>query len=148
MFPSPFIKEQYPLQRPTKMRTEGDKRRFRALVTYVLANAVHQGHTLLHFQGVIDAINELPLAHRTHFTVEKIAGVTDFLREGDLYIDETNDYMKLAQYESCKAIVRRITASRLPQTMPTTKNWQQVIDNSFGPLQEDNEENDRKARGE
>jgi len=49
MFVNPFVDNGYPLNKPTKMKTEGDKRRFRAMVIFVLAKASNQGHTLLSY---------------------------------------------------------------------------------------------------
>ncbi len=60
LFVNPFVENKYPLNKPTKMRTESDKRRFRAIVIFVLDQAVNKGHTLLSYEQIVEEINKLP----------------------------------------------------------------------------------------
>ena len=70
MFVNTLVENKYPLNNPTKMRTEGDKRRFRAMVIFVLSKASSQGHTLLSYNRIVEGINKLPLDRRTDFQNE------------------------------------------------------------------------------
>lgn len=148
MFVNPLVDNKYPLTKPTKMRTEGDKRRFRAMVLFVLVKAANQGHTLLSYDQIVEEINKLPLDQKTDFQTEKIAGVLEFLQEGDLYVDEENSYIKLKEYQDYKQLVVDIVNSRLETNLSSDQNWKKIIDNQFGKLQESNEENDQLARDE
>ncbi|MGO4889957.1 AAA family ATPase [Anaerobacillus sp. MEB173] len=148
MFVNPLVENKYPLTKPTKMRTEGDKRRFRAMVIFVLDQATNQGHTLLSYDQIVEEINKLPLDQRTDFQTEKIEGVLEFLQEGELYVDVESAYIKLKEYQDYKQLVVDIVDSRLETSLTSEQNWRKIIDDQFGKLEENNEENDQLARGE
>lgn len=148
MFVNPLVENKYPLKKPTKMRTESDKRRFRAMVIFVLVQAANQGHTLLSYDQIVEEINKLPLDQKTDFQTEKIEGVLEFLQEGELYVDVENNYIKLKEYQDYKQLVVDIVNSRLETSLSSEQNWEKIIDNQFGKLQENNEENDQMARDE
>lgn len=148
MFVNPLVENKYPLKKPTKMRNEGDKRRFRAMVTFVLVQAANQGHTLLSYDQIVEEINKLPLDQKTDFQTEKIDGVIEFLQEGELYVDEENTYIKLKEYQDYKQLVVDIIDSRLETSLSSVQNWRKIIDEQFGELEKNNEENDQLARDE
>jgi hypothetical protein len=148
MFVNPLVENKYPLKKRTKMRTDSDKRRFRAMVIYVLVQAANQGHTLLSYDQIVEEINKLPLDNKTDFQTEKIEGVLEFLQEGVLHVDMENTYIKLKEYQDYKQLVVDIVNSRLGTSLSSEQNWRKIIDDQFGELQENNEENDELARDE
>ncbi|WP_186430048.1 AAA family ATPase [Clostridium sp. BSD9I1] len=148
MFVNPLVENKYPLKKPTKMRTDSDKRRFRAMVIFVLVQAANQGHTLLSYDQIVEEINKLPLDNKTDFETEKIEGVLEFLQEGELHVDVKNTYIKLKEYQDYKQLVVDIVNSRLGTSLSSEQNWRKIIDDQFGELQENNEENDELARDE
>ncbi|MTI81238.1 MAG: hypothetical protein FH758_10190 [Firmicutes bacterium] len=148
MFVNPLVENKYPLKKPTKMRTDSDKRRFRAMVIFVLVQAANQGHTLLSYDQIVEEINKLPLDNKTDFQTEKIEGVLEFLQEGELHVDVENTYIKLKEYQDYKQVVVDIVSSRLGTSLSSEQNWRKIIDDQFGALQENNEENDELARDE
>ncbi|MBJ8444165.1 ATP-dependent DNA helicase [Acinetobacter bereziniae] len=148
MFVNSLVENKYLLNRPTKMRTENDKRRFRAMAIFVLVQAANQGHTLLSYKQIIEKINKLPLDKKANFQTEKIDGILDFLQESELYIDVENTYIKLKEYQAYKKLVVDTITSRLETNLSSEQNWEQVINNLFGKLDENNEENDQLARSE
>ncbi|KMN41293.1 hypothetical protein VK91_03905 [Lysinibacillus sp. LK3] len=148
MFVNPLVENKYPLIKPTKMRTEGDKRRFRAMLIFVLVQATNHGHTLLSYDQIVEEINKLPLDQKTDFQTEKIEGVLEFLQDGELYVDKENNYIKLGEYQDYKQLVVDIVNSRLQTTLSSEQNWEKIINDQFGEFQKNNEENDRSARNE
>lgn len=148
MFVNTLVENKYPLNNPTKMRTEGDKRRFRAMVIFVLSKASSQGHTLLSYNRIVEGINKLPLDRRTDFQTEKIDGVIEFLREGELHVDEENFYIKLREYQEYKKLVVDVINSRLDTSLSSEQDWKKIINDQFGDLRQGNEENDELARDE
>lgn len=148
MFVNPLVENRYALNKPTKMRTEGDKRRFRAMVIFVLVQAANQGHTLLSYNQIVGEINKLPLDQKTEFETEKIDGVLEFLQEGELHVDVENTYIKMKEYQDYKQLVVDIVSSRLGTSFSSEQNWRKIINDQFGELQENNEENDELARDE
>ncbi len=148
IFVNPLVENKFPLKKPTKMRNESDKRRFRAMVIFVLVQAANQGNTLLSYDQIVEAINKLPLDKKTDFQTEKIEGVLEFLQEGNLHVDVENHYIKLKEYQDYKQLVVDIVNSRLGTSLSSEQNWREIIDDQFGELQENNEENDELARDE
>ncbi|PKM86490.1 MAG: hypothetical protein CVU87_12025 [Firmicutes bacterium HGW-Firmicutes-12] len=148
MFVNSLVENKYPFKKPTKMRTDSDKRRFRAMVIFVLVQAANQGHTLLSYDQIVEEINKLPLDNKTDFQTEKIEGVLEFLQEGELHVDVENTYIKLKEYQDYKQVVVDILNSRLGTSLSSEQNWRKIIDDQFGELQENNEENDELARDE
>ena len=144
MFVNPLVDNKYPLKKPSKMRTAGDKRRFRAMVTYVLSIALNSGHTLLTFERIIEEINDLPLDQKTDFELEKIQALLDFLEEGDLYVDRENGYIKLVEYEDYKNLIVNVIDSGLNKDYPIKEDWRGIIDNKFGPIKKGIEEKDEE----
>lgn len=148
MFLNPLVENRHPLNNPTKMRNESDKRRFRAMLIFVLDQATNQGHTLLSYIQIVQEINKLPLDQKTDFQIEKIEGILDFLQEGGLYIDVENNYIKLKEHQDYKQVVVDVVNSRLETSLSCGQNWGQIINDQFGKLQVNNEDNDQLARDE
>lgn len=148
MFVNSLVENKYPLEKPTKMRTKGDKRRFRAMVIFVLNQALDKGHTLLSYNQIIELINKLPLDQKTDFETEKIEGVIEFLMEGQLYVDKDNKYIKLKEYEEYKNLVGNIVNKRLKSSLKNDEDWGEIIEKQFGELEENNKEKDKLARYE
>lgn len=149
MFINELLDNKYPLTKPTKMESKVDKRRFRAMLIFVLIQAIDQGHTLLTYEQIIERINELPLDQKTNFQTEKIEGVLKFLEEGALFVDKANEYIKLKKYQAYKVCINEIISRRLQSAnLLKQENWEETINKQFGELQVDNIENDKKARQE
>ena len=148
LFVNPLVEDKYPLSRPTKMRSESDKRRFRAMVMFILENAVNKGHTLLSYEQVVNEIEKLPLDRKTDFQTEKIEGIIEFLRKGELYINTDHKYIKLKEYQEYKEVIFNVVSDRLKDSLENNENWEKIINNKFGKLKEGNEEKDKLARKE
>lgn len=148
MFVNSLVENKFPLEKPTKMRSKSDKRRFRAMVIFVLNQALDKGHTLLSYNEIIELINKLPLDEKTNFETEKIDGIIEFLIEGQLYVDKDNKYIKLKEYEEFKYLIGEIINKRLESSLENEQDWYGIIEKQFGELKEDNKENDRLARDE
>ncbi|KAF1290189.1 AAA family ATPase [Candidatus Enterococcus leclercqii] len=148
MYLNGFITDTHPLGKPTKMRGEGDKRRFRAMSIFILSKAAEKGHTLLPYEQLIANIELLPLDRRTDFSSEKIDGLIDFLQLGDLVVFEDERYLKLKEYDEFKRCISSVTHARIEDSIENSTSWKDVINSNFGTLQQGNEENDASARKE
>ena len=148
MFVNSLVENKHPLEKPTKMRTKSDKRRFRAMLVFVLHRALEKGHTLLTYNDAINLINKLPLDQKTDFETDKIEGIIEFLQDGYIYINRDEKYLKLKEYEEIKYIIRKIVDERLKSNIENSQNWHGIIENQFKELEKGNEERDRLARNE
>ena len=54
----------------------------------------------------------------------------------------------MKEYQNYKQLVVDIVNSRLESILSSEQNWEKIINNQFGKLQENNEENDQLARNE
>ena len=142
MFVNPYVDNKHPVEEPMKMITESDERRFRALVMFVLENAIDRGHTLLRYNDVIEEIEKLPLDCKTSFNTEMIDGLVDYLKEGELYIDEEIKYIKLGEYQEYKEVARGVLSERLSDRLPNAQNWKETVANSLKEIIEDEKIND------
>lgn len=148
MFINDLVKNKYPLTKPTKMRTEADKRRFRAMAMFVLERATNYGHTLLSYEQIVIEISNLPLDRKTDFQTEKIEGISEFLEEGGLRLDNENKYIKLKEYQEYKNVIFNTVSNRLDDNLGNNQNWSKIINNKFKDLKKGNEEKDKLAREE
>ncbi|MFC5871006.1 AAA family ATPase [Chryseobacterium arachidis] len=148
MFVNDLVENNYPLTNPTKMRTEADKRRFRAMTMLVLEHATNCGHTLLSYDQIIEKISSLPLDRKTEFQTEKIEGIIEFLVQGGLYVDITNNYIKLKEYQEYKELIFKTLSERINENIGNRQEWLDIINKKFGSLKKGNEEKDRVARNE
>lgn len=146
VFINSLVENKHPLEKPSKMRTESDKRRFRAMTIFVLGQASNKGHTLLNFNQTIHEIGKLPLDRRTDFQVEIIDGIIEFLQE-ELYIDNENKYIKLKEYQEYKEVIVDVINRRLNSNLEATQDWGKIIGKELGVIEENNEK-DKKARAE
>lgn len=148
MFINPLVENKHPLDSPTKMRTQADKRRFRAMAIFVLEQAAARGHTLLQYTQIVDEIAKLPLDCKTDFQVEKIEGLLEFLQESDLYVDKNHKYIKLTEYQEYKEVIITAIKDRINKRLSNIQNWAEIVDANLKELQAGNEENDTTARQE
>ncbi len=148
IFVNPKLNIGHHCKQPFTIDSSGDPRRLRAIITYVLDQAAEQGHTFLSYEHLLAWIKGLPLAQRTDSQAEEINKMSGFLEEGALYVNSENSYIKLKKYQECKKIIADIVNCRLRSGLPAQQNWTEIIDQHYGDLQKNNEENDRKARVE
>ena len=148
LFVNSLVENNHPIIKPSNMRTKSDKRRFRAMMIFVLMDAKNKGHTLLSYDQIVNQINELPLDSKTDFQTEKIEGILEFLQEGDLFINRSNQYVKLSEYQDYKKLVTEIIKSRLNASLSSRQDWKNIIDEKFGDINDNYAEKDKQARNE
>lgn len=121
-----------------------DRRRIRAYIFDILIRSSEKGHTLLIFSQILQELQNLDV----NFSVEELNEIASFLQAGKLYVDEENQYVKLEEYQYYKEIIVEITNRRLQSQIKCSQNWMDIINDRFGELQINNEENDLLARRE
>lgn len=143
MFVNEYVNNNHPIQDLIGEIFDSDKRRFRAMTIHVLENVANQGHTFLKYDKVIVEIQKLPLDYETNFSIEKIEGITEFLEEGDLYIDEKEQYIKLSEYQEYKEAINDAINHYLEDDLSYSQNWNDIIVNQLRKLKDKDEINDK-----
>ncbi|MFC3159356.1 AAA family ATPase [Chryseobacterium arachidis] len=93
-------------------------------------------------------MSSLPLDRKTEFQTEKIEGIIEFLVQGGLYVDITNNYIKLKEYQEYKELIFKTLSERINENIGNRQEWLDIINKKFGSLKKGNEEKDRVARNE
>ena len=135
VFPVPSIAEKYPLQAPSRLVSDNDERRIRAVIISVLENAAVQGHTFLPCTILTDRVQNLTLDPACVVTSDMITAVETFISPEVMKreMKDGSEYYKLVRLnefdiEIERRVKKRIKASKIP----VTAHWRSMLDNKFG----------------
>ncbi|NLC26427.1 MAG: hypothetical protein GX777_07385, partial [Fastidiosipila sp.] len=114
---------------------EIDQGKFRTLLTEVLKKAASkEGHTLLSYGSAIARIFKSELTQENYFQAKDIDNYSEFLEQGDLYINKESSYIKLKKYQRYKEYIESVVSSRLRGSIQARQNWMKVIDELYGDI--------------
>ena len=120
----------------TNNANEIDQGKLRTLLTNVLNNAASkEGHTLLSYDSAIAKIFELEPPQENYFQAIDIDNFSEFLEEGNLYINRKGSYVKLKKYQEYKETIENIVNSRIRGSLSNQINWMVIIDERYGDLE-------------
>ena len=135
VFPVPSIAEKYPLQAPSRLVSDNDERRIRAVIISVLENAAVQGHTFLPCTILTDRVQNLTLDPACVVTSDMITAVETFISPEVMKreMKDGSEYYKLVRLnefdiEIERRVKKRIKASKIP----VTAHWRSMLDKKFG----------------
>ncbi len=111
-FPDEYIADICPVEAPSALDSDIDKRRVRALLISELEKAADQGHTLMPMIQMVHTIQDLIIKPKCNITDDIIVAMNDFFAE-EVEIKQDahgKDYYKLFRYtEIDKLIFKKIT---------------------------------------
>ena len=137
-YPEDYIRENFPLDKPSKMDTDSDPRRLKAWTTEVLERASDQGHTLLSQKNIIESIQTLPIKPgcSVDSTLMKVA---EQIFNEQLSITEMADdsaAYQLMRYTNCKAIINKTVFNRIKaKKIAVQADWPQLLEDELQPIQ-------------
>lgn len=134
VFPIPSIAEKYPIEEPSRLTSDNDERRVRAIAVSVLENAAENGNTIMPCTNLSDTMRELTLDPECAVTPDIIKAVEKFMlpvimkRE----MKDGTEYYKLVRLQEFDDIIelrigRRLNAPRLP----LKADWRALLDSKF-----------------
>lgn len=158
VFPKIEIRNKYPLEEPTLVKFDDDKRRIRAIIVDQLEKNAANGSTIMPINQLILEINNMPMEHKIEINKDTIIGIQEFLKD-EVIIKESQvkdgkkeQYCKLKYYEEIdeliyNQIIKRINSSKRHEI---NIDWRQRLDENlnkkFGAPKDENEEKARQEK--
>ena len=134
VFPVPAIADKYPMEEPSKLTSDNDERRIRAIAVSVMEYAAENGNTIMPCTNLSDAMRGLTLDPECAVTPDIIKAVEKFMLP-EIMKREMKDgaeYYKLVRMQEFDDIIeqrisRRLNAPRLP----LNADWRKLLDDKF-----------------
>ena len=134
VFPVPSVAEKYPLMEPTKLQSDNDARRIRAIAISVLEDAANAGNTFLPCNLLIDKIQAMTLEPACLVTSDMIAAIEQFMSPEIMKREmrDGTEYYKLVRLNEFDLEIEKRVKKRLnAEKIPVDANWRQRLDERF-----------------
>ena len=134
VFPVPSIAEKYPLEKPSRLSSDNDERRIRAITISVLEKAADSGHTFLPCNILTDNIQNLTLDPACTVTPDMIAAIEPFLSDEVMKreMKDGTEYYKLVRLHAFdKEIEKRIKKRLKAAKIEVAADWRKMLDDKF-----------------
>lgn len=140
-FPMEHIKNQYPIEEPTKIENENDQRRVRAIAISVLEENALMGNTIMPVNNLVLDINELPIEPKCPVNGDIISAMLEFFTDEIVTNKDAfgNDYFKLVRYKKIDRIIQTQVRKRItsPNRHNVSVDWRKRLDDAFGECSSD-----------
>lgn len=149
VFPALEIQKNFPLLEPSRLTSENDERRIRAISVDLLEKQAENGHTIYPCKNLILDINDMAIAPKCNVNGDILETIADFLVEELLVVPMKNGekaYQLVRLHEIDEAI--RSSVSKRVNTdnrHVVSEEWRAIVDRAFGEIQDELE---LKAREE
>ena len=134
IFPVPAIAEKYPIEEPSKLTSDNDERRIRAIAVSVMEDAAENGNTIMPCTNLSDTMRGLTLDPECAVTPDIIKAVERFMLPEIMKreMKDGTEYYKLVRMQEFDDIIeqrisRRLNAPRLP----LEADWRKLLDEKF-----------------
>lgn len=134
VFPVPSIAEKYPLEKPSKLQSDNDERRVRAVVIAVLESAANIGHTFLPCNLAVDEVQGMTLDPACPVTSDMISAIEPYMASEIIKREMKNgdEYYKLVRLNQFDHEIERRVKKRLKsQKIDIQADWRQMLDEKF-----------------
>jgi len=152
VFPVQSINEKYPLSEPSKLTSDNDERRVRAISIAVLENEANNGHTILPCEMLVDKVQELILEPECKVTMDILHAIEKFLKSEIIKreMKDGTEYNKLVRLNEFDEIIEKRVGKRLKADKLNVKaDWRKMIDDKFDKGKKvELSEDENKARTE
>lgn len=134
-FPPEYIKNQYPISEPTKLKSSNDERRVRAIAISILETSALEGNTILPASNLVLEFKELPIEPMCQVNGDIIFGMEDYFAD-EIITDEDQfgkSYFKLVRYRKIDKIIKNQVSKRVksPNRHVINVDWRKCIDEEF-----------------
>ncbi|MCF0133823.1 MAG: AAA family ATPase [Blautia sp.] len=139
VFPIPEIAEKYPLDAPTKLSSDNDERRVRAIAISVMEEAAGAGHTIMPCNNLAEAMRTLVMEPACAVTPDIIKAVEKFMLPEILKreMKDGTEYYKLVRLQEFDDIIERRISRRLnAPKLPVNADWRKLLDDKFNEVDE------------
>ncbi len=137
-FPPKYIKNQYPILPPTKIESENDPRRVRALAVSILENNAFLGNTIMPINNLVLQMNMLPIEPDCPVNGDMVVGLNEFFLDEIVTAKDASDreYYKLIRYKKIDHIIKTQVNKRVNSTNRhvVDVDWRKRVDDEFGTV--------------
>ena len=134
IFPILDIAEKYPIEAPSRLSSDNDERRIRAIAVSVMEDAAENGNTIVPCTNLSDIMRSLTLDPECTVTPDIIKAVEKFMLPEIMKreMKDGTEYYKLVRMQEFDDIIeqrisRRLNAPRLP----IKADWRKLLDDKF-----------------
>lgn len=134
IFPVESIMEKYPLEEPTRLSSDNDQRRIRALAIYVMEMEASTGNTILPCDSLVEKMKEITLDPVCPVTSDIITAVEKYMLPEILKREMKSgiEYYKLVRIQEFDEIIERRISRRLnADPLKVNADWKALLDEKF-----------------
>lgn len=151
VFPISSIMEKYPLEAPSKLSSDNDERRVRALAIAVMEKAASNGNTIMPCANLVEEMKNQVLDPACPVTEDIVKAIEKFMlleiikRE----MKDGTEYYKLVRFQEFDDIIEKRISRRLnAPKLPVEADWRKMLDDKFnnGKLISESEEKARQEK--
>lgn len=149
VFPVESIQQKYPIEEPSKLDSDNDQRRIRALAVYVMEMAANEGHTIMPCNNLVELMKEINLDPACPVTSDIINAVEKYMMPEILKreMKDGTEYYKLVRMQEFDDIVEKRISRRInAPNLPVKADWRKMLDDKFGAVDSDQEERARQEK--
>ena len=131
VFPVESIREKYPVEAPTALKSDNDIRRVRALAVYALEQAAADGSTILPINHLLDRMQAIPLQPECAVTEDHITVIEDDISDviATKKMKDGSKYYKLQRYEDFDHEIERKIKKKLKLgRIDIQADWRKILD--------------------
>ncbi len=140
IFPTPSIAEKYPLEVPSRLSSDNDERRIRAIAVSVMEEAAEQGDTIMPCTNLSDAMRDLTLDPVCAVTPDIIKAIERFMMPEIMKreMKDGTEYYKLVRMQEFDDIIERRISRRLnAPELSLDADWRRLLDDKFNEVDEE-----------
>ena len=134
VFPVSSIQEKYPLEAPSALTSDNDKRRIRAIAVAVLENEALSGNTILPRNVLVEKINDMILDPCCRVSIDILNAIDQFLQKEIIRrkMKKGEEYYKLVRLnEFDKVIEERISKRLKAPKLDVSADWRKLLNEKF-----------------
>jgi hypothetical protein len=148
IFPDDTVRLKHPLESPSQLESGLDQRRLRAFAVQALERAADTGHTLLPQNEAVEAMSSLAVKPGLPLTGDILGTAARSMSPEVIALDEDGVIqIQLARYRDIGNSVRKQVEGRLSgKRNNVTADWQSLVNQKFGPISDDDEQNARSEK--
>lgn len=131
VFPVASILEKYPLQEPSKLTSENDQRRIRAITVAVLEQEALNGNTIMPRDLLVNKVNDLILEPACRVTTDILKAIQGFVNEliMEREMKDGTEYYKLVRIHEFDKIIETRVRKRLgAEPLDVNTDWRKLLD--------------------
>lgn len=151
IFPVPSILKKYPLTAPSKLSSDNDERRVRAIAIAVMEQAALNGNTIMPCANLVEEMKDLVLEPTCPVTEDIVKAIEKFMLP-EIIKREMKDgtkYYKMVRLQKFDDIIEKRISRRLnAPKLVVNANWRKMLDDKFndGKLVSESEKRARQEK--